>query len=129
MLKVFNFIVDINRVIDNSCLNNQNNADNYNTEYDACFANDAAEHIQKLIDKNAHMQDVGDESLKKRYLNSLVQAKQLKNTTNTNSNSIIDTAKSLSLSDGMVRYGAVALRYGTTQYDSDADRIRYVELL
>lgn len=101
-IKVMNVIVDINKTIDICCINVQNSFETYaNDSNDLCFINNANELFNKLNNPNAHLQDVRDEpQFRKRYLNALILAKQLKNNNN-NLNGLNDSEKlnSSSLSD------------------------------
>lgn len=98
-IKVLNLIVEINKNIDEAFLVSQANSamDNFVVLNEESFGERANELFAKLSNKNAHLQDVGEEKLKKRYLVSLMLAKQLKNSTN--NNCITETTKNVSLSD------------------------------
>ena len=90
-IKVLNAIVEINKTIDNCCLNIHNNSDpNNNWNLNECYIKLADELYSKLNESNAHIQDVRNESFKKRYLMSLTLAKQLKNNNNNGHNLILD---------------------------------------
>ena len=94
-IKVLNAIVEINKVIDASCNRLNINVENYFSKENELTDLDAMRLFIKLRMPNAHLQEINNDYLKKRYLRSIIQCKLFKN-----SNALSETkTTSSSLSD------------------------------
>jgi hypothetical protein len=81
-IKVLNVIVNINKIIENCTNNLENNYNKYCKQIDECLVSDSTRLYEIFKNPNVHLQDVGNESLKVRYLNSLISCKQSKTNNN-----------------------------------------------
>ena len=93
-IKVLNAIVEINKTIDHCCNKLNINIENYYTKENELQESDSIKLITKLKNPNAHLQELNNDFLKKRYLKALIQCKLFKNT-----NNLSETKTSSSLSD------------------------------
>jgi len=97
-IKVLNAIVEINKTIEMCCNRLNINIENYFHKETDLQETDASKLMTKLKATNAHLNDLSNDYLKKRYLKAIIQMKLFKNN-NSSSNLSETKTTSSSLSD------------------------------